>query len=553
MWNSIVYVVAFAAALSVVAMCLEHLAVARRKPRRIAWVLAMLCSALLPPLMMLKAGPEPAAAPLAAEIMLSRPAAEADVTRLTVPAPAPVSSIVVAESEALAADPAGVWNRPTPSWPSLIWAWAAASTAMLVLLAGTGVLLWRHSSAWQRIVIQDHEVLVSEDTGPALLGALRPRIVVPRWFMDEPADTQSLILEHEQQHIIARDPLLLRVAMLLAIAAPWNLPLWWQLHRLRLAIELDCDSRVMRGGANAGRYGQVLVGVTQRAVAMPVGVIAMSEPASALETRIRNLAPAPGRHPVLRMIGALLMAVAGIGAAAALEAPAVMPGAKDPAVRAATPAAAVSPATRATPATAATPAAPDRPATPVAAAPAPIRTPQASAESSAGTEARPAPAAATMGTPQAGYLDMRELLALAGKKFQKHFVVDPRARVAVDLGSLTMESLSYHAFLEILGVNGFAAVPSGDVVTIIPQQSARTVASPIFRADNIQGDDAEVVTVLISPVDGDPQTIANSLRNLVSQFGVIMPMGDGKSLFVVDKAGNVKRIVALVQAASKPQ
>ncbi len=54
MLNSIVYVLAFAAALSVVAMCLEHLAVIRRQPRRLAWALAMLCSALLPPLMMLR-------------------------------------------------------------------------------------------------------------------------------------------------------------------------------------------------------------------------------------------------------------------------------------------------------------------------------------------------------------------------------------------------------------------------------------------------------------------------------------------------------------------
>jgi general secretion pathway protein D len=160
-----------------------------------------------------------------------------------------------------------------------------------------------------------------------------------------------------------------------------------------------------------------------------------------------------------------------------------------------------------------------------------------------------------MGTPPLGYgMELRDLIALAGKKFRKSFVVDPRLlRGTVDLGSLTTESLSYHAFLVILGVHGYAAVPSGDVVTIIPEASARTVASPIFRADNIQGDDAEVVTVLISPVDGDPQAIANSLRNLVSHFGVIMPMGDGKSLFVVDKVGNVKRIVALVQAASKPQ
>jgi general secretion pathway protein D len=148
-------------------------------------------------------------------------------------------------------------------------------------------------------------------------------------------------------------------------------------------------------------------------------------------------------------------------------------------------------------------------------------------------------------------MELRDLIVLAGKKFQKSFVVDPRLRGTVDLGSLTTESLSYHAFLVILGVNGFAAVPSGDVVTIIPEASARTVAMPIFRADNIQADDAEIVTVLLSV--NDAASMATTVRTLVGIAGMVLPMPDGKTMLVLDKAGNVKRIIAVVQAVSKPQ
>ena len=32
------------------------------------------------------------------------------------------------------------------------------------------------------------------------------------------------------------------------VLMPWNLPLWWQWRRLRFAIEVDCDARVLASG-----------------------------------------------------------------------------------------------------------------------------------------------------------------------------------------------------------------------------------------------------------------------------------------------------------------
>jgi hypothetical protein len=199
--------------------------------------------------------------------------------------------------------------------------WLSCSALMTLYLLLASARLRRRTACLSREVVQNVEVIVTESMGPALLGIWRPRVVVPRWFMEQFPQTQQLILEHERQHIAARDPLLLWGGILLVIALPWNLPMWWQLHRLRLAIELDCDLRVLRGGAEVERYGDVLLTVARRAIQAPAVIISMSEPVSALERRIHNLMPRSGRRQLLRVFAAAVLCVIGIGAAAAVDAP----------------------------------------------------------------------------------------------------------------------------------------------------------------------------------------------------------------------------------------
>jgi len=82
---------------------------------------------------------------------------------------------------------------------------------------------------------------------------------------------------------------LLAIAILLIVAMPWNLPLWWQLRRLRFAIEMDCDARVLKGGHDVSRYGEALIMVGERQSSRIAVVAAMSESKSFLEQRIRKM------------------------------------------------------------------------------------------------------------------------------------------------------------------------------------------------------------------------------------------------------------------------
>nr|WP_255206142.1 M56 family metallopeptidase [Janthinobacterium sp. BJB401] len=129
---------------------------------------------------------------------------------------------------------------------------------MLLLLALRSVWLLSHQRRWQKTSLLGTPVYLSGGIGPCVAGLLRPRIVMPVWLQLISPQQQALLLAHAQCRLAAHDPLLLAVAYALIILMPWNLPLWWQLHRLRFAIEVDCDTRVLAHGHALRDYAIVL-------------------------------------------------------------------------------------------------------------------------------------------------------------------------------------------------------------------------------------------------------------------------------------------------------
>ena len=198
--------------------------------------------------------------------------------------------------------------------------WAAASLAIMVALAVGAIALQLRKRRWTRQAMAGADVLVAPDAGPAVVGLVRPRIVVPGWLLESPPLQQSLVIAHEQSHVDARDPQLLACAIAVLALMPWNLPLWWMVRRLRHAIEVDCDARVLRAGHDVRAYGEVLVDVGQRQSGYLGAAAAMAESRSLLEQRIRLMLRSPGRKG--RTAGILLGGVAlSMAAVAAQVAP----------------------------------------------------------------------------------------------------------------------------------------------------------------------------------------------------------------------------------------
>ena len=171
--------------------------------------------------------------------------------------------------------------------------WLVASGTLLLLLAASATqLLWR-KRRWARGTVAGVRVYVAPGVGPAVVGLIRPCIVVPPWVVESPPSCQAIVIAHEQSHLAARDPLLLTTALCLLVFMPWNLPLWWQVRHLRRAIEIDCDARVLRAGHDVTRYGETLIEVGQRQSVFIGTVAAMSESRSFLEQRIRIMITKP--------------------------------------------------------------------------------------------------------------------------------------------------------------------------------------------------------------------------------------------------------------------
>lgn len=169
----------------------------------------------------------------------------------------------------------------------LLLGWGVISAVLLVVVLLSSETLKADRRRWRTVSIAGHCVSISTWIGPAVIGALCPRIVLPAWVLDFDEEVQRLVVLHEREHVRGGDSRILAAGLTLLVLLPWCLPLWWQFHRLRRAIETDCDRRLVAAGAPQRQYAQALLAVAERRQRTVLPVAAMSSPRADLERRIR--------------------------------------------------------------------------------------------------------------------------------------------------------------------------------------------------------------------------------------------------------------------------
>jgi beta-lactamase regulating signal transducer with metallopeptidase domain len=282
--------------LAAAAALAERLLLAGRAPVRLVWVCAIALSLLVPPAVFRAAS---SSAPAA--VVSAAPVVTVDEQSINTPPRQPAS--VTAAPPVV---PAGIdWQAKLARLDTpLLVAWVALSLAVAISLGGGMIALAWMRRRWERREVLGTSVLVSKRTGPAIVGAMSPAIVVPEWALAMDPAKLALMLRHEQEHRRAGDSQLMTVARLALVAMPWNVALWWQVLRLRVAVEMDCDARVLRD-ADARSYGDLLLEVARPRHAF-VGAMAFAERAMQLERRIRVMS----RHRVRTSRVARVLAVA---------------------------------------------------------------------------------------------------------------------------------------------------------------------------------------------------------------------------------------------------
>lgn len=311
----LVYALVTGSSIAVAASALDGLARARRWPTRWIWAASMLTMLMVASgaaFVRTAAEPEAFVTPAASSVAASGVASSSTLLSMLGDVRAIIDATLVAVvSSAARWLPAGLTGMGVALW--LAGAFAALATLIFVHLR-----LRQARRGWPSAVLHGRRVRVAPTEGPAVVGVVRPEIVVPRWLLARDAEEQRLVLAHEEEHVRARDHLLLGAACVAVALMPWHPALWWSLARLRLAIELDCDSRVLRRGVQARSYGEMLIDLAGQCSGFRVGATALADKTSHLERRLLAMKPITKRFALVR--GGALCAAAALSLAVACEA-----------------------------------------------------------------------------------------------------------------------------------------------------------------------------------------------------------------------------------------
>ncbi len=324
------------ALLALAALLLQQVA-GRALPNRLIWSGALFSSLVLVLVAPLRIAP-PSANEVPEIALVGAPRAAA-------PTPAPalwrvalhtwssnVDRVLTAPVQWSATAIGGALDRaPVAARVTLTGVWPLST---LLVLAAFGVSYRRHRAELLYAVQHDIagvSVSVTEALGPAVIGVRAPRIVVPAGLLERSAHEQRLVITHEQSHIAAGDPLLLLSACVAVALMPWNPIAWFALAHLRLAIELDCDRRVLSTGASPRQYGQLLIALSSHVPQFMHGGVArtplaltspaFSYHASHLERRLITMTSRPSQFLRSRRIGSGLLAAVALLAACESQLP----------------------------------------------------------------------------------------------------------------------------------------------------------------------------------------------------------------------------------------
>jgi TonB family protein len=291
------YTLAIGALVGIAALALERVAAARGVPMRFVWLASMLVS-------------------------VTWPVVNA-VRRLMPEVGAPVRlmpfTISLEPARAIASGPLD-GGRAALIDRGLIGLWIVLSVLLLTRLARAVRMLRRTRAEWRAAHVDGIAVRLSANIGPAVVGLRSMDVVLPEWIMTLDAPLRALVLRHEEEHRTARDPYLLFVAAVAVAVMPWNVALWLHARRLRLAIEMDCDARVLRAHPSPERYGLLMLTIAQRrSTAPPMFAPMLSEPTSQLERRIIAMRSMTRRVARATIVGGTAIAVSVLIFACALQ------------------------------------------------------------------------------------------------------------------------------------------------------------------------------------------------------------------------------------------
>ncbi len=144
--------------------------------------------------------------------------------------------------------------------------------------------------------------------------------------------------------------------------------------------------------------------------------------------------------------------------------------------------------------------------------------------------------------------DLRQIIEAVSDVTGKNFIIDPRvnAKVTMISNSPMTPDAFYEAFLAILQVHAYIAVPSGDLIKIVPDANARQLPGNDLPARIGNGRD-EIVTQVVQVQNINAAQLVPILRPLIPQYGHLAAYPASNMLIISDRAANVTRLLRIIR------
>ena len=119
-------------------------------------------------------------------------------------------------------------------------------------------------------------------------------------------------------------------------------------------------------------------------------------------------------------------------------------------------------------------------------------------------------------TPNYKDADLGQIIQAVGEVTGKNFIIDPRVNAKVTMVSSTPMSPAafYEAFLAVLQVYGYVAVPAGKVIKIVPNTDLRQLPANDLPSD-VSSTSDEIVTQIVTLKNVSAAQLVPMLRPLI--------------------------------------
>ena len=133
----------------------------------------------------------------------------------------------------------------------------------------------------------------------------------------------------------------------------------------------------------------------------------------------------------------------------------------------------------------------------------------------------------------------------------KSFVIDPRVKgkvTVISTDSMNDEAV-YELFLSVLQVHGYAAVPAGDVIMVVQQNSVKQQGADLEA--KIKKQSREMLTKVLTIKNTPALDLVPILRPLVAKYGHLAGVKSANALIISDHAANIARIEQIIDRLDK--